>query len=72
MQLNDFDKKIGEFRVKFQNNCPYHIEDSSAEIIDNAYNTITDYYDQTCQLEEEAKKLNNLETLFDLQKSTYK
>lgn len=42
------------------------MEDSSTEIINNAYQTISDFYDQTCELEEEAKQLNNLETLFDL------
>ena len=31
-----------------------------------------DFYEQTCEIEDEAKKLNNLETLFDLQKSSYK
>ena len=70
--LSDFANKVNEFRVKFQQNCPYHVEDSSPAIINAAYETISDYYDQTLALEEEAKNLNNLETLFDLQKSTYK
>jgi len=55
-----------EFRVKFQNNCPYHIEDSSLQIIDNAYTVISQFYDETGDMEEQAKSLNNLETLFDL------
>ncbi len=33
---------------------------------------ISDFYLQTCKLEEEARELNNLETLFDLQRSSYK
>lgn len=70
--LSDFARKIAEFRVKFQNSCPYHIEDSSTHIIDEAYRTIVDFYNQTCELEDQAKSLNNLETLFDLQKSSYK
>lgn len=53
-------------------NCPYHITQSSPEIIQQAYNTISAYYEKTCALEFEAKDLNNLETLFDMQKSTYK
>lgn len=28
-KLSDFAKRVMEFRIKFQNNCPYHIEDSS-------------------------------------------
>jgi dynein heavy chain len=33
---------------------------------------ITEYYEETCKLEDEARELNNLETLFDLQRSSYK
>lgn len=33
---------------------------------------ISDFYEETCKLEEEARELNNLETLFDLQRSSYK
>jgi dynein heavy chain len=61
-----------EFRMRFQNNCPYNVEDSSNEGINNSYNALTAYFDETNQIEEEAKALNNLETLFDLQKSSYK
>lgn len=45
---------------------------TSPEIINQAYELISQFYDETCKLEEEAKELNNLETLFDLQRSTYK
>jgi dynein heavy chain len=63
---------VQEFRIKFQNTLPYHITESSQEIIDGAYDMISDFYLQTCKLEEEARELNNLETLFDLQRSSYK
>ncbi len=33
---------------------------------------ISQFYLETCKLEEEARELNNLETLFDLQRSSYK
>lgn len=59
-------KKVLEYRTKFQINCPYHIDTSSTEIINNAYKTISDFYNQTNVIEDEAKDLNNLETLFDL------
>jgi len=71
-RLSDFSKKVEKFRQEFQTNCPYHIEDSSPEIIDQAYQTIGIYYDKAIDLEKEAGELNNLETLFDLQKTTYK
>jgi len=70
--LAAFTKKVNAFRTEFQQSCPYHIETSSDEIIDQAYLTIADYYGRANELDEEAKDLNNLETLFDIQKSTYK
>jgi len=42
--LSDFANKVHAFRVNFQQNCPYHIEDSSPDIINKAYGTISDYY----------------------------
>ena len=45
---------------------------SSPEVIEKAYSSIGDYYFKVQEIEDEAKELNNLETLFDMQKSTYK
>lgn len=52
--------------MKFQSECPYHIASSSPEIIGNAYDKITEYYNKTGEIEQEASDLNNLETLFDI------
>ena len=41
-------------------------------MIGEAYEKIAEYYEKTDQLEAEAKHLNDQETLFDMQKSTYK
>lgn len=71
-KLATFTKKVDVFRTEFQKSCPYHVETSSPELIDSAYETIAEYYRRTNELDEEAKDLNNLETLFDIQKSTYK
>ena len=71
-QLAAFNTKVDQFRTEFQQNCPYHIENSSPELVDQAYETIATYYSRTNELDEEAKDLNNLETLFDIQKSTYR
>ena len=51
---------------------PYNVQITSPEIIEKSYNTISEYYIKTGEIEEEAKELNNLETLFDMTKSTYK
>jgi len=71
-RLARFGVVVQEFRIKFQNTLPYHVTDSSPEIINGAYDQITHFYIETCKLENEAKELNNLETLFDLQRSSYK
>lgn len=46
-KLLDFQKKVAEFRIKFQQYCPYHVDQSSIEIINKSYDTITDFYNQT-------------------------
>jgi len=58
--------------MEFSNGCPYNIQKSSPETINQAYESIGLYYYKTGQLEKEASDLNNLETLFDIQKSSYK
>jgi len=63
---------VQEFRIKFQNTLPYHVAETSQTIIDSAYAQISEFYNETLTLEKEAADLNNLETLFDLQKSGYK
>jgi dynein heavy chain len=48
------------------------ITESSPEIIQQSYEKIIEYYNKTQAFETEARELNNLETLFDMQKSSYK
>ena len=45
---------------------PYNVTDSSAEIIQQSYDTISEYYRKTVDIENESKELQHLETLFDL------
>lgn len=71
-RLRKFEIKVAEFRQDFQANLPYNIAVSSTETIENAYFSISEYYFKVQDIENEAKELNNLETLFDMQKSTYK
>lgn len=71
-RLRKFEIKVGEYRMQFQKDCPYHINASSPDIIAAAYDRITEYFNKTGDIENEAADLNNLETLFDIQKSTYK
>ena len=71
-RLRKFEIKVAEFRQDFQANLPYNIADTSTEIIENAYFSISEYFFKVQDIENEARELNNLETLFDMQKSTYK
>lgn len=71
-RLMDFELRVSEYRTEFLRECPYMIQECSPQIIDGAYKTISDYYEKTCELEEAARELNDLETLFDMQKSSYK
>ena len=52
-----FQIKVFEYRKTFQSALPYNVTDASAEIIDNAYNTISEYHEKTLEMENEAKEL---------------
>lgn len=51
---------------------PYNVRESSPEIIDSSYDIISEYHGKTLELEDEAKGLQTLESLFDLQRTNYK
>ena len=70
-QLDKFSSKVIEFRNEFLQKCSYHPKEVSYQIIEDAYNSISHFFEQTVMLDDEAKKYNNLETLFELQKSGY-
>jgi hypothetical protein len=48
---------------------PSKSKETSAEVIDAAYEKIGEYYTKNCQMEEEAKALQTLESLFELQRT---
>jgi hypothetical protein len=50
-RLRKFEIKVAEYRMQFQAQCPYHITQSSPEIISNAYAKITEYYNHTGEIE---------------------
>jgi hypothetical protein len=58
--------------MEFKSALPYHIEESSDEIIQAAYNKIDEYHSSTDALIKESERLRNLETLFDLTESKFK
>lgn len=72
VRLRNFATKIQEYRMAFQAALPYHTTESSNEVIARSYETIHEYFIKTNALDQESRDLNNLETLFDMQKSSYK
>ena len=67
-----FQLKVIDFRREFTSALPYNKTDSSPEIIQDAYDKIQEYYQKTMDMENEAKDLQVLESLFDLQRTNYK
>jgi dynein heavy chain len=68
----DFDKRVFEFRSEFIRSCPYGIKEGGSKAIEDAYAKLMEYYAKTQEYENEAAKLNDLETLFDIEPIKYK
>ena len=52
-----FQIKVLEYRREFQSALPYNVTETSPEIIEQSYDTISEYYKKTLDIEEEAKEL---------------
>lgn len=66
--LDSFSSEVKEFREAFLQIPPF---DARTEP-ENAYKAIDDFYFKCLSLEQHARELNNLETLFDIAKSQHK
>jgi len=71
-RVRQFQIKVLEFREEFRKALPYDIVETNQELINNAYVTVSQYFDKTCQMENEAKELQVLESLFELQRTNQK
>ena len=71
-RLEKFSKKVIVFRQEFLDNLPfrYH-ENDPFESINYSYDLIDQYYSKRLEIENEAQQYNNLEKLFELEKSGY-
>jgi hypothetical protein len=67
-----FRVKVDEFRKEFKENCPYHVTETSPEVIQAAYEKIQEYHDKTEALVGRSVELRNLEGLFDITESKFK
>jgi dynein heavy chain len=67
-----FQIKVLEYRREFQDNVPFGVPETDEDVIRESYATISEYFLKTLAMEDEAKELQTLESLFDLQRTNYK
>ena len=71
-RVREFQIKVLDYRQEFQSQLPYGTLETSPEVISSAYEKIGVYYEKTCRMEDEAKSLQVLEQLFELQRTKQK
>ena len=71
-RVRQFAGKVLDYRLEFTSAMPSQIKETNPEVIVSAYAKIGEYYDKTCAMEEEAKQLQVLEQLFELQRTKQK
>lgn len=68
----EFKIKLTVFKQNYEKDAPFNWNDEiNEQVIDKAYNKIDELRDFIHKLDEEAKQLNDLEELFNLQKSVF-
>ena len=72
VRVRQFQVKVLDYRLEFQSAMPHNIQDTNDEVIRGAYEKIGEYYNKTIKMEEEAKELQVLEQLFELQRTKQK
>lgn len=72
LRREKFLQDVKAFRFEFINALPYHESRSSPDIINGAYEKISEYYVKTQEFEKRRQHLADEETLFDLERSIYK
>ena len=71
--LDEFSQKVIDFRADFLKNMPFNYDDQyDINRIERSYVTINDYYSKLLKMEAERNEFNNLEKLFELEKTNYK
>lgn len=51
--------KVKEYRLEFKDNLPYSTRNSNADIINGAYDKVSEFYGRTLEMEEERDALTN-------------
>lgn len=72
-RLDEFSKKVTDFRETFLREMPFNYDETFTSVrIDKSYNIINDYYHKLQVIEHEKNEYNNLERLFELERSHYR
>lgn len=72
-QIEQFTKKVQEFREDFLTNAPFAYQDDyKISQIQDSYYVIEKYYNKLLEISKEQQEYSNLEKLFELQKTDYK
>ncbi|CAG9311235.1 unnamed protein product [Blepharisma stoltei] len=72
INLSAFDDRVSKFREDFLRDCPQKFEDLTDDVINNAYQTIDRLYKDLIVIDKEASGYNELNELFELEKSNYR
>jgi hypothetical protein len=68
VKLEKFEAKVDSFRKDFLDTCPFNFEESSEEVVNNAYTKVDETYEKLLVVEEKARKRNDMNSLFELEK----
>lgn len=72
-RLDEFSIKVSDFRNDFLKKMPFNYDDNYDTLkIDKSYVVINEYYSHLQKIESERNVYNNLERLFELEKTNYK
>jgi dynein heavy chain len=71
-RLTEFENQVEGFREGFLKTCPFDFGELSDAKLTESYSTLDQEYGELLKLEVVAKEKNNLNTLFELQKSTFR
>lgn len=71
-RLSEFESQVDVYRESFLKVCPFDFGELNDEKLSTSYKILDSQYLELCKLEVVAKEKNNLNTLFELQKSSFR
>lgn len=72
IKLSAFDTKVDKFREEFLKICPFNFDELTDEVINGAYDNVDKLHKTVLEINLEATGYNELNELFELEKSSYR